>query len=141
MTSLIVDASVAVKLVLEEDGWEDARAMVTPAVSIAAPELAPAETWNAVWKRWRRREIGEQQARDATSLIPLLFDTLTPLSVLFPRASELSLSIEHPIYDCFYLALAELENRPLLTADERLASAGRKLIGVQIRRLAEQTSR
>jgi predicted nucleic acid-binding protein len=32
----------------------------------------------------------------------------------------LSLIYDHPVYDCFYLALALLENCPFVTADETL---------------------
>jgi predicted nucleic acid-binding protein len=34
--------------------------------------------------------------------------------------------LEHPVYDCLYLALALARGVPLVTADERLAKAVRK---------------
>jgi len=41
----------------------------------------------------------------------------------------------HPIYDCFYLALAERERCLLATADDRLAKIAAKMKVVQTRRL------
>jgi predicted nucleic acid-binding protein len=36
-----------------------------------------------------------------------------------PRALELALGRDHPVYGCFYLALAEMERAELVTADLR----------------------
>ncbi len=32
----------------------------------------------------------------------------------------MAVDLRHPVYDCFYLALAEAEEAPLVTADRRL---------------------
>jgi predicted nucleic acid-binding protein len=50
---------------------------------------------------------------------------LVPVVELLPRAIELAFDLQHPIYDCVYLALAEREKAALITADRRLiATAG-----------------
>jgi predicted nucleic acid-binding protein len=51
---------------------------------------------------------------------PSLFPALVSEIDLAKRASEISLNLEHPAYDCFYLALAEREEATLVTADRRL---------------------
>jgi predicted nucleic acid-binding protein len=38
------------------------------------------------------------------------------------RALAIASAIEHPAYDCFYLALAELRDTRMVTADRRLQS-------------------
>jgi predicted nucleic acid-binding protein len=43
-----------------------------------------------------------------------------PLAALARRALEMAASLDHPIYDCFYLALAEQLDAMLVTADDRL---------------------
>jgi predicted nucleic acid-binding protein len=48
---------------------------------------------------------------------------------------ELALLQDHPIYDCFYLALAEREHLPIVTADGRLLAAARKLGTIEARPL------
>lgn len=56
--SLIVDASVAAKWVLDEAGSDEARALLTQ--TVAAPDLIYAEVFNAVHKRVRRGEATEE---------------------------------------------------------------------------------
>ncbi|MDF2781136.1 MAG: PilT protein domain protein, partial [Geminicoccaceae bacterium] len=43
-----------------------------------------------------------------------------PTAILASRAMMLALELDHPVYDCFYLALAESEQSAMLTADRRL---------------------
>jgi predicted nucleic acid-binding protein len=38
----------------------------------------------------------------------------------------------HPIYDCFYVALAEREHCPLITADKGLIAAAKAIKGVEL---------
>ncbi|MCG4704393.1 PIN domain-containing protein, partial [Bacteroides intestinalis] len=38
------------------------------------------------------------------------FDTIEPTAPLMSRATEIALSMNHPAYDCFYLATAELHD-------------------------------
>lgn len=40
-----------------------------------------------------------------------------PDSELLDAALRLALAFRHPVYDCLYLACAQRENVPLLTAD------------------------
>ena len=47
---------------------------------------------------------------------PIEFHGTAPLA---PRATAMALDLDHAIYDCFYLALAEREDAPLVTADRR----------------------
>jgi predicted nucleic acid-binding protein len=98
---------------------------------LIAPELIVPETWNAIWKRVRQGRISPVQARRAIPEIPVWLASTTSLAELFPRAAALSLALDHPIYDCFYLALAEREAAPLVTADDRLLGlAGRVSVEV-----------
>nr|WP_294519284.1 type II toxin-antitoxin system VapC family toxin [uncultured Rhodopila sp.] len=45
---------------------------------------------------------------------------LVSLTTLAPRAVTISRELDHPVYDCFYLALAEAREATLVTADARL---------------------
>jgi predicted nucleic acid-binding protein len=42
------------------------------------------------------------------------------MSVLRDRASAIAVELRHSACDCFYLALAEPNTSPLVTADEKL---------------------
>jgi predicted nucleic acid-binding protein len=122
--SLIVDASVAVKWLLQEEGSERARDLAGDD-DLRAPDLILAETFNAIWKRWRR---GEATADQLSAALPSLIRTLdlVPLPDLVEAAAKLSQQLRHPIYDCVYLAAALASGLPLVTADERQFAMARQ---------------
>ena len=132
--SLIVDASVAVKWIADEPGSTDARALGDGAEELIAPDLVIAEVGNALWKKCRLGILSHAQAAGGLSQLPLLFHRFKADMMLSGRALEIARDALHPIYDCFYIALAEQENAPLITADERQLAAARKA-KVRVRRL------
>jgi predicted nucleic acid-binding protein len=81
---------------------------------LAAPDLLISETLNAFWKLRR-------SGRSTPSLSVLLstFDyiQIEPSRPHAARAAELADRLDHPVYDCLYLALAEAQADVLLTAD------------------------
>jgi predicted nucleic acid-binding protein len=91
------------------------------------PTSVLAEFLSLLAKRNRRKQISDEQAREAFQLMqqcaPRLFDTRP----LLPEAFELSLRFQLSLWDCVYLALAVQHDCPLLTADRRFfeGSAGR----------------
>jgi predicted nucleic acid-binding protein len=117
--TLIVDASVVAKWVFAEDGSDRANAL-RHEPRLIAPSLLAAEVGNALWKAVRRGDMAREDAVAALRSLLGPFDELVPSEALHTRALELAIDLQHPIYDCFYLALAERENAPLVTADTRL---------------------
>lgn len=118
MSRLVVDASVAAKWLTPEAGADEALKLRGRHAFIA-PELLLAECANVVWKKVAR---GELRIDDASLIIPLLqrIDIeLTAIKPLVSPATMLALHLNHPAYDCFYLALAVAEARPYVTADDR----------------------
>ena len=124
--TLIVDASVAVKWVVDEPGSDKALALYADEGDLAAPTLILAEVGNALWKKYRKNLVTGPQLKLALESLPRFFEHLCDLPELAPRARELALRLDQPIYDCFYLALAERESAALVTADARLFAAARK---------------
>lgn len=118
---LVVDASVAVKWFLVEPGDREALAVLDGGEPLIAPELVVAEVVNAVWRRLVTGGIDASQAADVPAAIQKLFAELRPIGALASRALEIAAELRHPVYDCFYLALAEAESAKLITADRRLA--------------------
>jgi predicted nucleic acid-binding protein len=86
----------------------------------------------ALWKKWRRKQYLTSDLQKAPLALAALVTRVVPLSLLFARAAEMSHALSHPIYDCFYLTLAERERVPLITADKRLAAAAARLEGVVV---------
>ena len=122
--SLIVDASVAIKWFSPEDLHEQAMdVMLRHAPGLAAPDLIIAEVSNVVWKKTLRGEFARHKAPLVMRAMRICLPTLYPSTVLADRALAIALVVEHPTYDCLYLACAEANHANLVTADRRLHEA------------------
>jgi predicted nucleic acid-binding protein len=124
---LVVDASVALKWVLDEVHSDAAaRLLALPGARFAVPAVFWAETGNALWKAAARGVLSDAEAQatfDDLRRAPVeVFDT--PL--LHARALELALALKHPVYDCLYLTLAIAEGTRVVTADGRLLDIARR---------------
>jgi predicted nucleic acid-binding protein len=132
--TLVIDASVAAKWVLPEPDSAAAVAIRTTDDELVAPSIAWAELGNAIWKAVRRRDLAAGDAAETLRVAMAHYARLVPLDQGAERAIQLATSLRHPIYDCFYLALAERDNVPLVTADETMFAAARKA-KIKVRRL------
>ena len=115
--TLVVDASVACKWLVEEDGSEAAAAVLDGGESLVAPDLIVAEVCNALWRKLRAGEIAPAQAEAGVESLAGIFDDLVASGRLAVRAFAIAEALRHPVYDCFYLALAEQGDTRLVTAD------------------------
>ena len=129
--TLVVDASVAVQWVLDEPGTERALRLRSDD-GLIAPSLIAAEVANALWKAVRRGIVKRTDAMASIGSILIPFEAIIPIEELRSRALDLAVELNHPIYDCFYLALAERERCGLVTADKRLIGAAKKLRHIEI---------
>ena len=69
-----------------------------------------------------KAQTGEMTAEQSALLaaeVASFFDELVAGSRLAVRAMTIARQVGHPVHDCFYLALAELLDVPLITADAR----------------------
>lgn len=119
MSTLVVDASIAIKWVVEEDGTEEALTLRGRA-RLIAPELLVAECANILWKKVQREELSKQEALLAARLLQGADVELFPTRSLFESATRLAIELDHPAYDCLYLALAIENECQFVTADEQL---------------------
>lgn len=133
--TLVVDASVAAKWVLEEDGSDRAAALRATGDDLIAPSLIVAEIGNAIWKRAVWKELSTRDAVQAMQSATDMFTRLIAPTELAPRATEIAIELRHPLYDCFYLALAEREPCALITVDRRLMAAANAVKGIELRPL------
>ena len=118
--SVVVDASIAVKWVIAEEGHLESLEL-SRAQPLVAPDLVLVEAANVLWKKVRLRQLSAEQARQGLGFIREAYAELVSLPELIQRALDISLAIDHPVYDCVYLACAEREQLELFTADKRLA--------------------
>jgi predicted nucleic acid-binding protein len=133
--TLVIDASVAIKWVLPEDGAERAAALRGQPDELIAPTLIAAEIGSAMRRRTAAEELTARQALDAAEIATALINRMVPIPELAGRALELAIQLQHPIYDCFYLALAERESVPLISADKKLVAVGKRVKGIEVRAL------
>lgn len=114
---LVVDASVAIKWFVPEKQHRAALSIFDQDVWLIAPEFILLEASSALQKKLARGEATPDLARQALIDLRSMFDEVYPAFRVFIRAHELSLTLGHPVYDCAYLALAELRGAVFLTAD------------------------
>ena len=126
--SVVVDASLAVKWLVEEDDSDKAHAVlqswVARDVTRIAPHLMPFEVANALHRRVLR---GELNVGDSIRMMARLLESRLELHQppgLHVRALQLASELnQSAAYDAHYLALAESVSCELWTADERFYRA------------------
>ncbi len=114
-TDWVVDASIGVKLVVEEPDSAEVSAFLAglpPTTRLLAPSLLRYEIGNACMKK---------KAKDAERLIQALITNLQAIEPIDVAAHFGPLSY----YDAAYLALAVEQKAGLLTADDKLRKAAR----------------
>ncbi len=117
---LVMDASVPCKWYLDEDESDRAQAILDGDELLVAPALLLAEVGNVLWQRLRKGQIQPRQADEVVTHLPDVFLALVETRELLVEAVAIARNLDHPIYDCFYLALTKRWNAPLITADDTL---------------------
>lgn len=137
---IVVDASVAVKWVVDEPGSEHAEDLVAADVQLGSPDIVVPEVINILRKKVKRRELTEAQAFRAAESV---FEPIARFGGPGEFGSgllDLALRLDHAAYDCAYIRCAELWDATLVTADAVLArkcqEAGRKARMLQDWRMA-----
>jgi predicted nucleic acid-binding protein len=121
---IVVDASVAVKWVLHEDGETQAAALLRE--SMAAPSIWLVEAANALWRIERQGRLSPEEADEALAKL-----RRAPVTLAEPDpalALTLARELRHPVYDCFYLALAIERDLSVVTADTRFVHAAAQTV-------------
>ena len=117
----VVDASVAVKLLVDEPDSDAARELMASGQELHTPRLMACEVANALWRKAR---AGQIERADAGAALASMIDM--PLhwnddETVSADAVRLALALDHPVYDCVYLALAHRISATVVTADRRFA--------------------
>lgn len=120
--TLVIDASVALKWVIEEPDTPSARELLLDH-PLAAPGFLLLECANALWALVRRRRIERNDATVALSAIEAVSMQMFPTSRYVDAAQALPLDLGQTVYDSLYLAVALAEGATLVTADRAFVGA------------------
>lgn len=123
MIPLVVDASVAVKWLVEEDGSKAADRLVRSDYDLRAPRLMASEVASALSKKARMGELPREKIGILAAAISAMPVRWGDDEHVCADAVRLALTLRHPVYDCVYLALAHHVGGRMVTADARFATA------------------
>jgi predicted nucleic acid-binding protein len=115
--TLIVDASVAIKWVLSEPESDRADALFDQD-DLAAPRLWLTETANVLWKYWQRGQLTNDEVFERLRLLADMPIEAIEDDTVLDTAVGFAVTLNHPVYDCVYLAAATARNAVLVTADQ-----------------------
>jgi predicted nucleic acid-binding protein len=138
--TVVVDASLALKWVLEEEYTEEALALrnqwrVT-GQAVIAPSIFRSEVTNALHQSCRHGHLSRSDAAEALDILLSLVAIRDPIE-LYSRALVLAGDMAlGSTYDALYVALAESEGCDMWTADQRLVRSIQTLLP-QIRDVTE----
>ena len=110
-SKLVLDASAVVRII---EASPEAALMVQAldaADLVLAPELMLTELANTLWKLRRADRLNDLDPQE-----------------LLAEALALACHLNHPVYDCLYLALARREAAVLVTADKRLQQLAARVL-------------
>jgi len=127
VAALVLDASAALRIVLDAGRHPDLLDLLESAEAVYSPSLFVTETANALWKYVGAKQLAEEDAlrlhRDALMLV----DRFASDAELFPEALSVAARHKHPVYDVLYVLLARRNGAALATMDKRLAALARRL--------------
>ena len=135
---LTVDASIVVKWFVAEPLHHEARLMLARRLNLHAPDLVLSEFANTIWKKTRSKETPDEEPylNEMASLPDVI--SLFPDRELVERAVRLAFEIDHPVYDCLYLACAEATGSDVITADRRMVNkSAAQSLGVRVEYLGD----
>jgi len=119
LSGFVIDASVLIKTVVEEDGSAQALTLLESGAAVA-PDLIMPECANILWKKIRRGEYTTEEAKLAAQILQRAEFEIAASRMLTGQAVEISAILDHAAYDCVYLALARTRGLRFVTADRRL---------------------
>ncbi|MBK7662053.1 MAG: type II toxin-antitoxin system VapC family toxin [Sterolibacteriaceae bacterium] len=120
----VVDTNIAIKWVIPEP--DSATALDLLAHRIHAPELLLPECLNVLWRKRMKKELDAKESGVALTALAAARIEWIPIKPLMSHVLELAVRLDHPAYDCTYLAAAMHIGVPMVTADGRFVRRCRR---------------
>ena len=119
---IVLDASAAIEWLLQSPaGVRVDKRIFSVSQSLHAPHLLDVEVAQVLRRYVREKTISEQRGEEALEDLGDLLLNRYPHDFLLPRVWKLRATLT--AYDAVYIALAEVLDAPLLTCDNKIASA------------------
>ena len=123
MTTIVVDASIAVKWLFPEIHTDAACRLLKSQRLLTAPDLIWAEIGNTVLKKFHQTEVTLEEARSILNDFRRFPLQIYSSQSLLNSAWDLAQTLNITIYDSLYLALAVSKDCTLVTADRKFYNA------------------
>lgn len=121
----VIDASVGIKLFVDEDGSAEADRLFArlgedPPARYYVPDLFYVECANILWKYVQNYDFPADNAREDLRALQSLSLLTVSTSDILPSSFDLAIEYGIAAYDACYLALAKNLDLPLISADNAL---------------------
>jgi len=123
VTRYVVDASVAIQWFIPETHSHAAGRLQRSIPRLHAPNFFVLEVGNTVIKKIRRKELTQEEGDFILKELRQVPIQRHTDERLFPLAYSLALQTHCSLYDCLYLALANVIEGKMVTADLKFYSA------------------
>ena len=125
----VIDASAMLRLLTAQAEAPEIERKLMDAALVLAPSLMLTEVANVLWKLSRASALPagvdpQELLRSSAELV----DYLEPDRHLQAEALALAIRLNHPVYDCLYLALARREAATVLSCDQRLLKLAEQVL-------------
>ncbi len=124
----MLDASAVVRIIEGSAQAAPLQEAVLQASLVIAPELMLTEVANALWRLQRAGQLQASTLQIRLAKAADLVDHIEPDRHLQVEALALACHLDHPVYDCLYLALARREAAVLVSADQRLMALAAQVL-------------
>jgi len=124
---ITLDCSAAIEFVTGRPQAKKIKNQLEKADLIITPSLYIYELSNVMWKYHSINKTPKKILLPKISGGIRLIDQFIPAEDIFEEAISLSWKINHPAYDSMYLVTAKRKNTILLSIDEKLIQAAKKL--------------
>lgn len=124
MKRYVIDASVGIKWFIPEIYSESASHLLhNEEVDLFVPDLFFAEFGNVLWKKERKREIPMAIANQILTEVTLFPLEVFPAHKILNLSLEIAVGLKRSVYDSLYLALAQVTQGRMVTADKKFYNA------------------
>ena len=118
---MVVDTMVfAYALLGVEEFRQDATATLERADTISVPDSFRVEMANVLWQWIKHRKVSIETALQVMDDTESLISRTLSGENLWERALALAVNSNHPAYDTYFIAAAEIENTQVVSFDKKL---------------------